>query len=105
MFEKEHEAGKEDRTAKSEAEAISKFIDENDQHFCGFMSLMVLDSDGYTKKTKGTSSIGCAKRSCGPPKSGRRLLNGAPTFPPGSAGVPLGPNGASEGPWGCRRVL
>lgn len=28
-------------------------MDENEENFCGFMSLMIVDSDGYAKKTKG----------------------------------------------------
>ena len=55
------------------------------------------------KVAKVYNSLGCATRSCGPPKPGRRLLNrvyGAAGGPPGARWVPTG-----EGPWGRRRVL
>merc|ERR1712083_77340 len=38
-----------------EAKAKAKFMDINDDAFCGFLNLQVLDSDGYSKKTKGMS--------------------------------------------------
>ena len=38
-----------------------------------------------------TSSLGCANRSCGPPKPGRRLLSGVRRCRQGSAGSPTGP--------------
>ena len=44
-----------------------------------------------------TSSIGCANRSCGPPKPGRLLLSGVRR-------CRRGPDGAPEGPWGRRGV-
>ena len=47
---------------------------------------------------------GCANRSCGPPKPGRRLLNGVRWCRWGSAGGPLGPDRAPKGPWGRRGV-
>ena len=45
-----------------------------------------------------------ANRSCGPPKPGRRLLNGVRRCPRRSAGGPLGPDKPPEGPWGRRGV-
>ena len=51
-----------------------------------------------------TSSLGCANRSCGPPKPGRLLLSGVRRCRRRSAGGPSGPDGAPEGPWGRRRV-
>ena len=45
-----------------------------------------------------------ANRSCGPPKPGRLLLNRVRRCRRRSAGGPLGPDGAPEGPWGRRRV-
>ena len=51
-----------------------------------------------------TSSIGCANRSCGPPKPGRLLLSGVRRCRRRSAGGPSGPDGAPEGPWGRRGV-
>ena len=40
-----------------------------------------------------TSSLGCANRSCGPPKPGRLLLSGVRRCRRRSAGGPLGPDG------------
>ena len=51
-----------------------------------------------------TSTLADANRSCGPPKPGRRLLNGVRRCRRGSAGGPLGPDEAPEGPWGGRGV-
>ena len=74
------------------------------------------DVHHLTKTGPNTTSIGPyaaakenAKRSLllgtlGPPKPGRRLLNGVRRCRRGSAGGPLGPEGAPEGPWGCRGV-
>ena len=49
-----------------------------------------------------TSSIGCANRSCEPPKLGRLLLKGVRWCRRRSAGGPSGADGApeSESPWG-----
>jgi len=49
----EKEKEKEEDEKKAEAKATSKFMDEEDQNFCGYMNLMIVDSDGYAKKTKG----------------------------------------------------
>merc|ERR1712232_1259420 len=43
----------EEKEKKAEAKAKRKWFDESDENFCGFMSLMIVDSDGYAKKTKG----------------------------------------------------
>jgi len=51
--EAEKEKKAEEKEAKAEAKAKKKWFDENDENFCGFMSLMIVDSDGYAKKTKG----------------------------------------------------
>ena len=48
------------------------------------------------------NSPGCANRSGGPPKPGRRLLNGVRQCPRRSARGPLGPDGVLQGPWGRR---
>ena len=56
------------------------------------------------RQTKRYKYTGCANRSCGPPKPGRRLLNGVRWCRRGSAGGPLGPHGVPEGPWGRRGV-
>ena len=47
---------------------------------------------------------GCANRSCGSPKPGRRLLNGVRWCRWGSAEGPSVPDQAPEGPWGCSGV-
>lgn len=49
----EEEKKAEEKEKKAEAKAKRKWMDENDESFCGFMSLMIIDSDGYQKKTKG----------------------------------------------------
>jgi len=49
----EKEADEEEKEKKGEAKATAKFMDADDENFCGFMSLMIVDSDGYAKKTKG----------------------------------------------------
>jgi len=49
----EKEADEEEKEKKGEAKAAAKFMDADDENFCGFMSLMIVDSDGYAKKTKG----------------------------------------------------
>eukprot|EP00927_Polykrikos_kofoidii_P077493 TRINITY_DN7442_c0_g1_i1.p1 TRINITY_DN7442_c0_g1~~TRINITY_DN7442_c0_g1_i1.p1 ORF type:complete len:229 (-),score=57.45 TRINITY_DN7442_c0_g1_i1:169-789(-) len=36
-------------------EELEKFVDDEDRNFTGFLSLQVLDQDGYAKKTKGSS--------------------------------------------------
>jgi len=51
--EAENEKKAEIKEAKAEAKAKKKWFDESDENFCGFMSLMIVDSDGYAKKTKG----------------------------------------------------
>ena len=51
-----------------------------------------------------TSTLADANRSGGPPKPGRRLLNGVRRCPRRSAGGPLGPDGPPESPWGRRGV-
>merc|ERR1712166_695041 len=43
----------EEKEKKAEVKATGKFMDEEDENFCGYMSLMIVDSDGYAKKTKG----------------------------------------------------
>eukprot|EP00440_Ansanella_granifera_P010692 gb/GFBE01011601.1/.p1 GENE.gb/GFBE01011601.1/~~gb/GFBE01011601.1/.p1 ORF type:complete len:208 (+),score=72.12 gb/GFBE01011601.1/:1-624(+) len=43
-----------DTDKKKEAEKASKkILDENDELACGFCSFIILDQDGYAKKTKG----------------------------------------------------
>ena len=59
---------------------------------------------GATPKRGHTSALADANRSCGPPKPGRRLLNGVRRCRRGSAGGPLGPDRAPESPWGPRGV-
>eukprot|EP00747_Dinoflagellata_sp_TGD_P111570 gnl/TRDRNA2_/TRDRNA2_171250_c0_seq8.p1 gnl/TRDRNA2_/TRDRNA2_171250_c0~~gnl/TRDRNA2_/TRDRNA2_171250_c0_seq8.p1 ORF type:complete len:234 (+),score=82.89 gnl/TRDRNA2_/TRDRNA2_171250_c0_seq8:84-785(+) len=49
----EKEKEDEEKEKKAEAKATSKFMDEADENFCGFMNLIIVDSDGYAKKTKG----------------------------------------------------
>jgi len=49
----EKEAEDEEKEKKAEAKATAKFMDESDENFCGYMNLMIVDSDGYGKKTKG----------------------------------------------------
>lgn len=49
----EKEKEKEEDEKKAEVKATRKFMDEEDENFCGFMRLMIVDSDGYAKKTKG----------------------------------------------------
>jgi hypothetical protein len=49
----EKEADEEEKEKKGEAKATAKFMDADDENFCGFMSLMIVDTDGYAKKTKG----------------------------------------------------
>jgi hypothetical protein len=49
----EKEKEDEEKEQKAEAKSTRKFMDEEDENFCGFMSLMIVDSDGYAKKTKG----------------------------------------------------
>jgi len=51
--EAEKEKKAEEKEAKAEVKAKKKWMDESDENFCGFMSLMIVDSDGYAKKTKG----------------------------------------------------
>lgn len=51
--EAEEERKAEEKEKKAEAKAKRKWFDESDESFCGFMSLMIVDSDGYAKKTKG----------------------------------------------------
>ena len=51
-----------------------------------------------------TVALADANRSCGPPKLGRRLLSGVRRCRRRSAGGPLGPNEAREGPWGRHGV-
>mmetsp|Transcript_46397 Transcript_46397/g.122559 ORF Transcript_46397/g.122559 Transcript_46397/m.122559 type:complete len:222 (-) Transcript_46397:57-722(-) len=51
--EAEKEKKAEEKEKKAEEKAKKKFLDEEDENFCGFMSLMIIDSDGYAKKTKG----------------------------------------------------
>uniref|UniRef100_A0A7S1APT1 Uncharacterized protein n=1 Tax=Noctiluca scintillans TaxID=2966 RepID=A0A7S1APT1_NOCSC len=36
-------------------DGAKRFVDEDDQNVCGFVTLQTLDSDGYAKKTKGTA--------------------------------------------------
>lgn len=43
---------------KELTDGAKKVLDENDEIFCGFSSLQILDSDGYVKKTKGSSIEG-----------------------------------------------
>jgi len=43
----------EEKKEKEEAKAKKKWFDEADENFCGFMSLQIVDTDGYAKKTKG----------------------------------------------------
>jgi len=49
----EKEKEDEEKEKKAEVKATGKFMDEDDENFCGYMSLMIVDSDGYAKKTKG----------------------------------------------------
>jgi hypothetical protein len=49
----EKEADDEEKEKKAEVKATAKFMDAADENFCGYMSLMIVDSDGYAKKTKG----------------------------------------------------
>lgn len=51
--EAEKEKKAEEKEQKAEVKAKRKFMDETDENFCGFVSLMIVDSDGYAKKTKG----------------------------------------------------
>ena len=53
---------------------------------------------------KNSIALADANRSGGLPKPGRRLLNGVRQCRRRSAGGPLGPDGAPEGPWGRRGV-
>jgi len=50
-IEKEKKA--EEKEKKAEVKAKRKWMDDSDENFCGFVSLMIVDSDGYAKKTKG----------------------------------------------------
>jgi len=49
----EKEQEDEEKEKKAEAKAKGKFLDEEDENFCGYMSLMIVDQDGYKKTTKG----------------------------------------------------
>jgi len=51
--EAEAERKAEEKEKKAEAKAKKKWFDEADESFCGFMSLMIVDQDGYAKQTKG----------------------------------------------------
>jgi len=48
----------EEKKKKEEEKAKKKWFDDADEDFCGFMSLMIVDSDGYAKKTKGMDMKG-----------------------------------------------
>eukprot|EP00928_Gymnodinium_smaydae_P049088 TRINITY_DN3290_c0_g1_i1.p1 TRINITY_DN3290_c0_g1~~TRINITY_DN3290_c0_g1_i1.p1 ORF type:complete len:241 (-),score=69.05 TRINITY_DN3290_c0_g1_i1:231-896(-) len=52
------EAKAEAKAKKAEEKARAKVFDEKDEFFCGFMSLSIIDSDGYAKKTKGANMQG-----------------------------------------------
>jgi len=54
----EKEKEDEEKQEKAEAKATAKFMDADDENFCGYMSLMIVDSDGYAKKTKGMDITG-----------------------------------------------
>jgi len=56
--EAEEERKAEQKEKKAEAKAKRKWFDESDEDFCGFMSLMIVDSDGYAKQTKGMATKG-----------------------------------------------
>jgi len=56
--EAEKEKKAEEKEKKAEVKSKRKWMDENDENFCGFMSLMIVDSDGYAKKTKGMDCKG-----------------------------------------------
>jgi hypothetical protein len=49
----EKEAKAEEREMRAIERGKRKIFDEHDESFCGFMSLSLIDSDGYAKKTKG----------------------------------------------------
>ena len=49
----EKEKDDEEKEKKAEVKAKAKFLDEEDENFCGYMQLMIVDSDGYAKTTKG----------------------------------------------------
>lgn len=52
--EKKKEAEEEERKeVEKEKKAKRKWMDEDDDNFCGFLNLQIVDSDGYAKKTKG----------------------------------------------------
>jgi len=51
--EAEKERKAEEKQKKDEEKARKKWYDDADENFCGFVSLMNVDSDGYAKKTKG----------------------------------------------------
>jgi len=51
--EEKKEKKAEEKKEKEEAKAKKKWFDAADEQFCGFMSLQIVDTDGYAKKTKG----------------------------------------------------
>jgi hypothetical protein len=51
--EAEKERKAEEKEKKAEAKSKKKVLDENDESFCGFVGLQIVDSDGYAKKVKG----------------------------------------------------
>jgi len=56
--EAEKEAKAEAKEKKANEKAKAKIFDAQDESFCGFMKLSLIDSDGYGKKTKGADIQG-----------------------------------------------
>jgi len=54
----EKEAKAEEKEKRTNERLKRKMYDELDESFCGFMSLSLIDSDGYAKKTKGAEIKG-----------------------------------------------